>query len=225
LLARRPGAKIQVIPNGVDTNYYSTKEIAEACRRTGQYDSKRTILFVASMDYHANIDAAAWFWRAAWPEIARNHPDIHFTIVGRDPAPEVRALASDRIHVTGTVDDVRSFYASAIAAVVPLRSGSGTRLKILEAMAAGVPVVSTRMGAEGIEAEDDVHLLLADSGQEIAAAVRRIVSSAETRTRLSQAARALVCGGYDWSVIGKQLFGIHADLVESRVPSSLRKVS
>jgi len=177
------------------------------------------------MDYHANIDAVTWFSRAAWPEIARNHPDIHFMIVGRDPAPEVRALTSDRIHVTGTVDDVRPFYASAVAAVVPLRSGSGTRLKILEAMAAGIPVVSTRMGAEGIEAEDDVHLLLADSGPEIAAAVRRVASSAETRTRLSQAARALVYRVYDWSVIGKQLFGIHADLVESRVPSALRKVS
>jgi glycosyltransferase involved in cell wall biosynthesis len=225
LLARRPGANIQVIPNGVDASYYSPRRIAEACRLTGQYDSKRTILFVGSMDYHANIDAVTWFSRTAWPEIAHNHPDMHFTIVGRDPAPEVRALASDRIHVTGTVDDVRLFYAFAVAAIVTLRSGSGTRLKILEAMAAGVPVVSTRMGAEGIEAEDDVHLLLADSGPEIAAAVRRVASSAETRARLSQAGRALVCKVYDWSIIGKQLYGIHADLVESRQPSSLLKLS
>ena len=225
LLARCPCANIHVIPNGVDASYYSAKEIAEASRRTGERDSKKTILFVGSMDYHANIDAVTWFSRAAWPQIARNHPEIHFTIVGRDPAPEVRALTSDRIHVTGTVDDVRPFYPSAVAAVVPLRSGSGTRLKILEAMAAGVPVVSTRMGAEGIEAEHEVHLLLADSGSEIAAAVRRVASSAETRTRLSQAARALVYRVYDWSVIGKRLFGIHADLVESRIPSSLRKVS
>jgi len=225
LLARCPGANIHVIPNGVDTGHYSTTKIAETCRRAGQRDSKRTILFVGSMDYHANIDAVTWFSRAAWPEIARNHPDLDFTIVGRDPAPEVRSLASDRIHVTGTVDDVRPFYESAVAAVVPLRSGSGTRLKILEAMAAGVPVVSTRMGAEGIEAEDDAHLLLADSGQEIATAIRRLASSAETRTRLSQAARALVSRVYDWSVIGKRLHGIHADLVESQPAGSLRKVS
>jgi len=225
LLARRPGANIHVIPNGVDASYYSAKEIAEASRRTGERDSKKTILFVGSMDYHANIDAVTWFSRTAWPQIARNHSEIHFTIVGRDPAPEVRALASDRIHVTGTVDDVRPFYASAVAAVVPLRSGSGTRLKILEAMAAGVPVVSTRLGAEGIVAENDVHLLLADSGPEIAAAVRRVASSAETRTRLSQVARALVRSAYDWSVIGNWLYEIHADLVESSAPNSLRKVS
>jgi sugar transferase (PEP-CTERM/EpsH1 system associated) len=225
LLARRPHANIQVVPNGVDASYYSAKEIAEASRRTGAPDSKKTILFVGSMDYHANIDAVTWFSRTVWPEMALNHPYLHFMIVGRDPAPAVRALASDRIHITGTVDDVRPFYASAAVAVVPLRSGSGTRLKILEAMAAGVPVVSTRMGAEGIEVEDDVHLLLADSGREIAAAVRRIASSAETRERLSQAGRALVSRVYEWSVIGKQLHGIHAGLAESRAPGSLRMVS
>jgi glycosyltransferase involved in cell wall biosynthesis len=225
LLARRPHANIQVVPNGVDASYYSTKEIAEDSRRTGASDSKKTILFVGSMNYHANIDAVIWFSRAAWPEIARDHPDLHFTIVGRDPAPAVRSLASDRIHITGTVDDVRPFYESAAVAVAPLRSGSGTRLKILEAMAAGVPVVSTRLGAEGIEVQDDVHLLLADSGPEIAAAVRRVASSPETRGRLSQAGRELVCRVYEWSVIGKQLHGIHADLAESRTPSSLRMVS
>jgi sugar transferase (PEP-CTERM/EpsH1 system associated) len=225
LLARRPHANIQVIPNGVDASYYGPKRITEACRVTGQYDSKRTILFVGSMDYHANIDAVTWFSRAAWPEITKTHPDIHFTIVGRDPAPEVRALVSDRIHVTGTVEDVRPFYASAVAAVVPIRSGSGTRLKILEAMAAGVPVISTRLGAEGIEAENDVHLLIADSGSEIAAAVRRVVSLCEMRDRLSQAARALVGSVYDWSAIGKQLYTIHADLVGSRVPNSLLRAS
>jgi polysaccharide biosynthesis protein PslH len=223
LLKRSPSANIQVIPNGVDSSYYSATKIAEAWRRTGQCDPKRTILFVGSMDYHANIDAVNWFSRTAWPEIVRNHPYLRFTIVGRDPAPEVRALASDRIHVTGTVDDVRPFYASAVAVVVPLRSGGGTRLKILEAMSAGVPVVSTRLGAEGIEVEDNVHLLLADNSQEIASAVDRIATSDETRARLAQAARALVCRVYDWSIIGKVLYGLHANLVESRSSSSLRK--
>jgi len=177
------------------------------------------------MDYHANIDAVTWFSRTAWPDIARNHSDLELTIVGRDPAPEVRALASDRIRVTGTVDDVRPYYSSAVAAVVPLRCGSGTRIKILEAMAAGVPVVSTRLGAEGIDVEHNVHILLADSGPEIAAAVHRVASSAETRNRILQAARALVCRAYDWSVIGKRLYGIHADLAESRTPRVIQRVS
>jgi glycosyltransferase involved in cell wall biosynthesis len=225
LLARRPNANIQVIPNGVDSTFYTATKMADACHRRGESESKPTILFVGLMSYHANVDAVTWFSRTAWPEIARLHPDLQFTIVGRDPAPEVRALASDRIHVTGTVDDVRPFYASAVAAVVPLRSGSGTRLKILESMAAGVPVVSTRLGTEGIDVQHDVHILLADSGPEIVAAVHRVVLSAEERSRLSQAARGLVRRVYDWSVIGKQLHGIHANLVESRTASSRQKVS
>jgi glycosyltransferase involved in cell wall biosynthesis len=225
LLARRPGTNIQIIPNGVDANYYTPKKTAVACGQTGKADLKPTILFVGSMDYHANIDAVTWFSRVAWPEIARTHPRLQFTIVGRDPAPEVRALASDRIIVTGTVDDVDPFYESALASIVPLRTGSGMRHKIVQAMAAGVPVVSTRLGAEGIDVEDDIHILLADSGPEIAAAVHRITSSAETRSRLSQAARALVSRIYDWSVIGKRLYGIHADIVESWTPSSIGKVS
>jgi polysaccharide biosynthesis protein PslH len=225
LLARRPGANIQVIPNGVDANYFSAKEIREASRRVGQSDSKPTILFVGLMDFHANIDAVTWFSRNVWPEIARNHPEIHFQIVGRNPAPEVRALVSDRIHVTGTVDDVRPYYASAVAAVVPLRSGSGTRLKILEAMAAGVPIVSTRLGAEGIDAEHNVHLLLADSGPEITAAIDRIVSSEETRKRLTAAARELIVARYDWSAIGERLYRIHFGLVQARQHSASRNGS
>src|SRR6266853_704268 len=225
LLARCPSAKVYVIPNGVDASYFSPAEIAAVRQSAAQSASGHSLLFVGSMDYHPNIEAVTWFSRTVWPEIARFHPDLQFTIVGRDAAPEVRALASDRIQVTGTVTDIRPFYASAVAVVVPLRSGSGTRLKILEAMAAGVPVVSTQLGAEGIEAEDDIHLLLADNGPEIAAAVHRVVSSDETRFRLSQAARAFVCSGYDWPMIGKQLYAIHADLVESRVPSPLQRVS
>jgi polysaccharide biosynthesis protein PslH len=225
LLTRRPGANIHVIPNGVDTSYYTARTISEVTRRRGQAHSKPTILFVGSMDYHANVDAVRWFSRVSWPQIALNHPEMQFMIVGRNPRPEVRALASDRIHVTGTVDDVRPFYAPALAVVVPLRSGSGTRLKILEAMAAGVPVVSTRLGAEGLEVEDGAHLLLADSGQEIASAVNRVASSTELQVRLSQAGRALVCGIYDWTIIGEKLYGIHERLSQSRPPTSARKVS
>jgi polysaccharide biosynthesis protein PslH len=224
LLARRPDAHVTVIPNGVDTSFYSAKNIEHALCRDRQTDSRPAILFVGSMDYHANIDAVLWFSRAVWPEIAQTHPDLQFTIVGRDPTTEIRALASERIHVTGTVDDVRPYYASAVAVVVPLRTAGGTRLKILEAMAAGVPVISTRIGAEGIEAEDGIHLRIADSGRQIAEAVREIVSAEMTRTRISQAARALVARIYDWSVIGARLRKLHAELRASHASNFVPRI-
>ena len=216
LAARNPLANIQVIPNGVDAAYFARG--AEPNPRAGRAgdSAKRTIVFVGSMDYHANIDAVARFAREAWPVIARQHPQLQFVIVGRDPAPAIRALASGRIRVTGTVADVRPFYDEAIAAVAPMHSGSGTRLKILEAMAAGVPVVSTRLGAEGIEVENDVHILLAESGPELVAAVDRVVTSTETRERLAAAARVLVADAYDWSVVGDRLYRIHHGVVTAR---------
>ena len=115
--------------------------------------------------------------------------------------------------MTGTVEDVRPYYAAAQAVIVPLRVGSGTRLKILEAMAAGVPIVSTRLGAEGIEVTDNVHLLIANTGPELISAIDKLFASPETRNRLVQAARDRVKSRYDWSIVGQALFSIYVDLL------------
>ena len=216
LQARRPAARVHVIPNGIDAALYSADNLDLARRRSGMGETKSTLLFVGSMDYHANIDAVLWFARAAWPQIACAIPDLQFTIVGRNPAREIRALASQRIRVTGTVDDVRPYYANAAAAVVPIRVGGGTRLKILEAMAAGVPVISTSLGAEGLEMENGTHLLLADSASQIAAAVQLIVSSAGLRADIIRAARLVAGRKYDWASIGEKLFEIHQGLGNAR---------
>jgi glycosyltransferase involved in cell wall biosynthesis len=207
ILALRPNANIHVVPNGVDAAFYAPT----AARRFESPESNAPprLLFVGSMDYHANIDAMTWFVQEIWPAISRRHPELQFTIVGRDPGPSIRALASSRIEVTGTVDDVRHYYASATAVMVPLRSGSGTRLKILEAMAAGVPIISTRLGAEGIEAQNDVHLLLADTPDEMLAAVTRLISSPGTQLSMAQQAQTLVTQRYDWSSLGESLYRIH----------------
>jgi glycosyltransferase involved in cell wall biosynthesis len=138
------------------------------------------------------------------------HPDLRFVIAGRNPPPVVREMGeSPNIEVTGTVDDVRPWYRSAFVVVVPLRTGSGTRLKILEAMAAGVPVVSTRLGAEGLDVTDGLNIILAESPQETMAAVDGFFKSPERWHAMAEAGRALVRDQYDWSTLGERLYEVH----------------
>ena len=204
-----PDARIFVIENGVDTAFYSDP---------GARDESlaRRIVFVGSMDYHANIDGALGFAREVWPRLRDRHPELIFTIVGKDPAPEVRDLAQiPGIEVTGTVDDVRPFYCEAIAAVVPLNVGGGSRLKILEAMAAGVPVVSTALGAEGLDVQHDENIMIADTNEQLVEAIISVVENKARRNQLSAAGRALVSSRYDWSSLGASLFGAYEKLLST----------
>jgi sugar transferase (PEP-CTERM/EpsH1 system associated) len=205
-----PDARAFVIENGVDTAYY---EEAAVSGSLGAGKPKR-IVFVGSMDYHANIDGAVSFAREVWPGLRNRHPEVIFTIVGRDPAPEVRELRSTPgIKVTGTVDDVRPFYREAFAAVVPLKVGGGSRLKILEAMAAGVPVVSTTLGAEGLDVHDGSDILLADTNEQLAEKTISLIESEELRQRITSAGRALISERYDWSRLGANLSEIYQQLL------------
>ena len=209
-----PDAQIRVIENGVDAAYYADEEIerAHASART-EPPIRARIVFVGSMDYHANIDAVVSFAREVWPSLNQQRPELTFTIVGRDPADEVRALASiTGVEITGTVDDVRPFYREAVAAIVPLRVGGGSRLKILEAMAAGVAIVSTTLGAEGLKVEHGENILIADTNQDFSAAVIGVVDDKEQRKRLSEAGRALVALRYDWSTVGGELASMYEEM-------------
>lgn len=201
-----PDARIFVIENGVDTDFYS---------ELGTNDgSLRRIVFVGSMDYHANIDAAVNFAREVWPQVRERQPKLIFTIVGKDPAPEVRELAQiPSIEVTGTVDDVRPFYRDASVAVVPLKVGGGSRLKILEAMAAGVPVVSTTLGAEGLDVRHDENILIADTTEQLVHAITSVIENKTRRNQLSAAGRELVSRRYDWSSLGTALFDVYEELL------------
>jgi polysaccharide biosynthesis protein PslH len=202
-----PEARVFVIENGVDTAFYSDLGARDGSRA-------RRIVFVGSMDYHANVDGAVGFAREVWPRVRDRQPELIFTIVGKDPAPAVRELAQlPGIEVTGTVDDVRPFYRDAIAAVVPLNVGGGSRLKILEAMAAGVPVVSTTLGAEGLEVQHDENILIADTSAQLFEAIVTVVENEGRHKHLSDAGRALVSSRYDWSRLGASLFRAYEELL------------
>jgi glycosyltransferase involved in cell wall biosynthesis len=157
------------------------------------------------MSYLPNNEAALWFYAQVWPLLIRARPDLRWLIIGKDPSAEVQALAGRSITVTGTVDDVRQWLEQSRLSVVPLLAGGGTRLKILEAMAMERVVVSTTLGAEGIEAGPG--LLLADSPQAMAETILNCLQQPQL-TDLGRANRRWVEQRYSWSVIGPQMVNL-----------------
>jgi polysaccharide biosynthesis protein PslH len=197
-------AKIFVIENGVDASHYANEPSA----------TRNRIVFVASMDYHANIEGATNFARDVWPMIHKQQPHLQFTIVGRNPPPTVTELSSIAgIEVTGSIADVRPYYREALAAVVPLNVGGGSRLKILEAMAAGVPVVSTRLGAEGLDVSDGENIVLAETTTQLSQGILSVIDDSDLRTKLISGGHALVRARYDWSILGAKLLDQYQNLL------------
>jgi sugar transferase (PEP-CTERM/EpsH1 system associated) len=203
-----PEAKVYAVDNGVDVGFFDPVRRDNEARP----GSAGRLVFVGSMDYHANVDAAREFALGPWPRIRERHPGFTFTVVGRNPSADVLALAKlPGVEVTGSVRDVRPYYVGAVAAVVPLRIGGGSRLKILEAMAAGVPVVSTELGAEGIPTDGE-HMLTVPTVDALAEGVLALASDPAKAARMSAAGRALVERRYDWGAIGETLMGVYRAL-------------
>jgi sugar transferase (PEP-CTERM/EpsH1 system associated) len=205
LLQRVPGVRIEVVSNGVDCEFFAANPAASAARRD--------VLFMGRMDYHANIDAALYFVKNTWPLIHGRRPELRLVIVGAQPTKPILALREQGISVTGTVDDVRPFYQSALTSVVPLRVGGGTRLKVLEAMAAGTPVISTTLGAEGLAVTPGEDIVIADTPEAMADAVVGLQDESPQWQQLAANARRLVQVNYDWSVMGEILRRLHTEEV------------
>ncbi|MBN1979704.1 MAG: glycosyltransferase [Anaerolineae bacterium] len=194
---RLPGIPVEVIPNGVGIGYFAS---------VNRCPEPATLLFTGGMNWLPNVDAVRYFCREIYPHVKAQRPDVRLLIVGRDPAPEVQALASDpTVTVTGQVPDVRPYFGQATVFVVPLRAGGGTRLKILEAFAARVPVVSTPLGCDGLEVNDGSHLLVADSPQTFAQQTLRLLADADLRAWLTQAGYDLAKARYDYPVVVRGL--------------------
>ena len=192
MLGMEPSCDVRVVPTGVDTAKYTPAPPAAA-------DPPR-IVFLGSMDWEPNIDAVVYFCREIFPVIRATFPAAMFQIVGRNPLKSVRQLASDHVEVTGTVPSVAEYLRVATVVVVPLRIGGGTRLKIFEAMATGKAVVSTTIGAEGLEVKSGRDLILADDATKFADAINLLLSDADLRRQYEQAA-AKLAAQYDWSNI------------------------
>lgn len=192
---------VMVVPNGVDTAHYSDCALDPVPGR---------FLYNGSLTYGPNRAAVTWFVSDILPLIAARHPDAHLVATGR-VTEEIAAqfAGNERVRLTGFVPDMRPVLDTASLCVVPLATGGGTRLKILEAWAAGVPVVATTVGAAGLAgSEDGVHLLLADTTEKFAEHCERLLSEPQERRRIAENARRLVEKRYEWRDLATQITGL-----------------
>lgn len=197
-------SRVSVVPTGVDVDFFAPPA---AVTRASD------LVFVGSMEWLPNVDGAHYFVREVLPLIRRRRPDCSLVLAGRAPTAEIRALAQadPRIKVTGTVPDIRPHVWGTSVSIVPLRIGGGTRLKIYESMAAGTPVVSTSIGAEGLPLRDGEHLSLADDPASFAERCLELLEQPELAKRMSAAARRLVAAEFSWERVSRSF----EDVLES----------
>jgi glycosyltransferase involved in cell wall biosynthesis len=197
--------RVTEIPTGVDIDYFLPPDIggtgASACQPACQSD----LVFVGSMDWLPNVDGVLYFVREILPLIRRQRPATTLAIVGRTPPPKIAQLAAEDsgIQVTGTVPDIRPYLWNSAVSIVPLRIGGGTRLKIYEAMAAQIPVVSTTIGAEGLSIHPPDNIRIADSPDQFAAHCLELLASPETRARIASAAWEMVNSHFSWEHVAR----------------------
>lgn len=189
-----PGLAPLVVPNGVDLERYRFRQTPS---------TEKMVFFVGDLSWPPNAEAVRWFGDKVWPLLRRRRPDCASEVVGREPPSSLRRLASADFRLLGEQSDTRPFWNRAAVAVVPLQAAGGTRLKILEAAACGVPVVSTSVGAEGLSLRPGSEILIADKAGEFAEAVARLLDATPEGRRLAAAARARVEREYSWPAIGR----------------------
>jgi glycosyltransferase involved in cell wall biosynthesis len=198
-IARLAGhGRVTAISTGVDLDEFAPAPPAEG---------PPLVVFVGMMSYFPNVEAVHWFCSEIWPQVVAAVPGARFRIVGRTPTPEVRALASDTVEVTGTVPSVAEHIAAASVVVVPLRAGGGTRLKIYQGMAMARATVSTTLGAGGLDVHDGQDIVLADGADAFAAAVIALLRD-PGRSAAIGAAAAAQAAKYGWAAVSVEFEGI-----------------
>jgi polysaccharide biosynthesis protein PslH len=197
------GSRITVVPTGVDLEQYKPD--------FSYSPPSPLVLFVGAMDWEPNVDGMEYFCREIWPAVVAENPAAKLRIVGRNPGERVQRLSAPSIEVTGRVPSVMEHLRQAAAVVVPLRIGGGTRLKIYEAMAAGKAVISTSIGAEGLDVRNGRDILLADTAEAFSSAILTLLRDSIRREQYERAAAA-TAAHFDWSVIGEK-FGRTLEMV------------
>lgn len=204
ILSYCPEAEVEVIPNGVDTEYF---QVLETPIR------KNNLVFAGGMNWFPNRDAIIYFLKEIWPPVKKVIPDLNLTLIGYQPPEEVVSKSKkEKIETLGFVDDVRPYLTRATAYIVPIRVGGGTRLKILDAFACGKAVISTSIGCEGLDVTPERNILIGDSPSEFAEQVIKVCTDGDLMRSLGRAGRELVEKIYTWRLIGENLNRIYTNL-------------
>lgn len=199
-----PGKRAKVVANGVDVEHFAPA--------SGPPDAD-LIVFTGSINYRPNTDAVDYFNRAMFPQVRRVRPSARFVVVGQGAPEWLVRTAPPGVEFTGYVPDIRPYLERAAVVVVPLRSGSGTRLKILEALATARPVVSTTVGCEGLSVVDGQHVSIVDEPDQFAREVTSLMSDPLRSNELGQRGRELVVANYSWHIAGQRLERFHTQLI------------
>jgi sugar transferase (PEP-CTERM/EpsH1 system associated) len=200
-------SRLSIISTGVDIGYFAPVNAVE---------TPCSLVFIGSMDWLPNEDAVVYFIEQILPFIRQDEPQVSLSIVGRNPSPRIMrsAATTEHVEVTGRVEDIRPYLDRSEVCIVPLRIGSGTRLKIFEAMSMGKAVVSTSIGAEGLPVRDGEHILLADDPESFARATLTLLRDDDLRRKIGCAARKLVAENYSWAQVAEDLSKVLKDVAE-----------
>jgi glycosyltransferase involved in cell wall biosynthesis len=210
-----PDANTAVVPNGVDTEYFTPRPDPAG----------RRLLFCGGLDWYANRDAMVFFFNAIWPLLGSQVPDVEIYVVGRRPPKWLQRLGERdrRVHVTGFVEDVRPYFKKAAAYVCPIREGGGTRLKVLDALAMGVPLIGTSFACSGLRLSDGKHVLFAETPQEFISKIGQVFDDSELRHRLAAAGRKVIEREYSWRAIGETLIDAYKSVSQVKAVAKGRE--
>lgn len=204
-----PAADFTPVDNGVDTTFFTPVP------RHG----RRVMVFAGRLDQYSNRDGILFFVKDAWPGIRDRYPDVVFHIIGSNPPDALRELAASdsRVKVHGFVPDVRPYFQEASVAICPLRDGGGTRIKVLDALAQGIPIVATTVACEGIDVTPGTDVLIADSGPAFVEQIGRVFDDAGLRHSLASRARSLAESRYSWDSLSGKLMDVYRSVVAARL--------
>jgi glycosyltransferase involved in cell wall biosynthesis len=207
-----PDTPAATVPNSVDLTYFAPSRVTP---------DPHTVIFNGILTYRPNVDAVRYLIDDIWPLVRASHPDAKLTLIGRSEGVDTREMMKPGVEVLGEVPDIRPYVQRATVVAVPVRIGGGTRLKVVEGLAMGKPIVSTSLGCEGLAVRDGEHLLIADDPAAFASRIVEVFEDPSRTEKLGRAGRRLVEDRYSWDLAGERLEALYRQLTDDDAGPSI----